>query len=139
MAYVRIHNKGDYRYEERAANAAITPGMLVKVNSSNKVLAHDSSAGAFERIFAMEDSLQGNEVSDAYAANETVCLLIGYPGTVVNALCNAGTSYTVGLAVESNGDGTLKSGTTNIVGYVETAVDLSDSACDDALVPIRLV
>lgn len=135
----RIHNKGDYRYDEFTAYAAITPGMLVEVNSDNEVLAHDASASSGERMFAMEDALQGDEATHAYEAGERVAVLIAYPGTVVNALCNAGTNYTVGLAVESNGDGMLKSGTTSIIGYVEEASDLSQSADVDSLVPIRLV
>src|SRR5512138_1087204 len=96
MAISRIHSKGDYRYEEHVAHATITPGMLLKINSDNEVLAHDSSGGVAERIFAMEDALQGNGVTTNYSAGSVVPCLIGQRGTVVNALLESGTSYAVG-------------------------------------------
>ena len=137
---VRIHNKGAYRYEEfDAGESGIYPGMLLEVNSDGEVIKHNSSATVAEKMFAMEDALQGEDVTDVYTSGTTVCVLIGQSGTVVNALCNSGTNYTKGLIVESNGDGTLKSGATAPVGVVEVASDLTVSGAEDTLIPIRLL
>jgi hypothetical protein len=136
----RIHSKGDYRYEEHVADAAITPGMLLEINSDNEVLAHNSSGAAAEALFAMEDALQGATVDDDYAAGEVCCCILPSKGSVVNALLYAGTNYTVGTVLESQGDGTLKSGTTFPIAVVEdSACDLSASGAVDTLHPVRIL
>lgn len=136
----RIHSKGDYRYEEHVAYSTISPGMLLEINSDNKVLAHNSVSTVGECLFAMEDALQGNEVSDDYSANAVVCCMIPAKGSVVNALLYAGTNYTVGAILESHGDGTLTTGTTYPIAVVEdSACDLSGSAAVDTLHPVRIL
>lgn len=137
---VRIHNKGPYRYEEYEAGETITPGQLLEVNSDNEVIKHNSSATVAEYLFALENALEGDDVDDTYAEGEVVCCLIGQSGTVVNAWLNSGTNYTIGTIVESNGDGTLKSGSTAPIGVIEDeACDLSGSGAVDTLHPVRLL
>lgn len=137
---VRIHNNGAYRYEEfTAGEAGIYPGMLLEINSSGNAIKHNSASTVAEKMFAMEDALQGDDVTDVYTSGTKVCVLIGQSGTVVNALCNSGTNYTKGTIVESHGDGTLASGSTYPIGVVEVATDLSDSGAVDTLVPVRLL
>jgi hypothetical protein len=137
---VRIHSKGDYRYEEHVADTTITPGMLLEINSDNEVLPHNSASTVAEPLFALENALEGDDVDDNYSAAEVVCCLIGQSGTVVNVLLNSGTNYTVGTIVESNGDGTLKAGSTAPIGVIEdSACDLSASGAVDTLHPVRLL
>jgi hypothetical protein len=136
----RVHSKGDYRYEEHTADAAISPGMLLEINSDNEVLAHNSASTVGECLFAMEDALQGNDLTDDYAAGDLVPCMIPVKGSVVNALLYAGTSYTVGQILESNGDGTLTTGSTYPIAVVEdSAKDLSDSAAVNTLHPVRIL
>lgn len=136
----RIHSKGDYRYEEHVASTTITPGMLLEINSSNQVLPHNSASTVGEALFAMEDALQGNEVSDNYSANNVCCCMLPAKGSVVNALLLAGVSYSVGDILESNGDGTLTTGTTYPIAVVEdSAKDLSGSGAVNSLHPVRIL
>ena len=140
MTVNRIHNKGPYEYEEFVAGeAGIYPGMLLEENSSGKVIKHNSSGVVADKMFAMEDALQGNDVDDVYTNANVVCCMIGQSGTVVNALLLAGVSYTVGAILESNGDGTLTTGTTYPIAVVETACDLSGSGASNTLSPVRLL
>jgi len=136
----RIHSKGDYRYEEHTASAAISPGMLLEINSDSEVLAHNSSSTVGECLFAMEDALQGNDLSDDYADGDLVACIIPMKGSVVNAFLLAGVSYSVGEVLESNGDGTLTTGTTYPIAVVEdSAKDLSNSLAEDTLHPVRIL
>jgi len=58
---------------EKVANAAITPGHLLELMSTNKVKVHASLAGVVtSKMFALEDELQGKEIDDAYAADDVV-------------------------------------------------------------------
>ena len=136
----RIHSKGDYRYEEHVADAALYPGHLLEINSDNEVLKHNSASTVAECLFAMEDVLQGRLVSTAYAAAEVVPCILPAKGSVVNARLLAGVSYTVGAVLESNGDGTLTTGTTYPLAVVEdSACDLSGSGAVDTLHPVRIL
>lgn len=146
MAHRRIHNKGDYRLEEAEAGGAITPGMLIKVNSEGKVVVHTTEGGFAENAFAAEDQLQGNTISDAYSSGDIVTYLLPYKGSSINALLKAGQDVNKGDALISNGDGTLKaesdasSGTDvkQIVAYAEEALDLSGSGAVNTLVAARV-
>ena len=57
---------------ERVANAAITPGMLIEIMSTNKVRAHATAQGNAAKIFALEDELQGKGIDDNYSALDPV-------------------------------------------------------------------
>jgi len=136
----RIHSKGDYRYEEHVADAALSPGHLLEINSDNEVLKHNSASVDAQALFAMEDALQGRIVSTAFAAAEVVPCILPAKGSVVNVLLYAGVSYTVGQILESHGDGTLTTGTTFPLAVVEdSACDLSGSGAVDTLHPVRIL
>ena len=136
----RIHSKGDYRYEEHVADAALSPGHLLEINSDNEVLKHNSASVDAQALFAMEDALQGRIVSTAFAAAEVVPCILPAKGSVVNVLLYAGVSYTVGQILESTGDGTLTTGTTYPLAVVEdSACDLSGSGAVDTLHPVRIL
>ena len=136
----RIHSKGDYRYEEHVADAALSPGHLLEINSDNEVLKHNSASVDAQALFAMEDALQGRLVSTAYAAAEVVPCILPAKGSVVNVYLYAGTSYAVGDILESHGDGTLTTGTTFPLAVVEdSACDLSGSGAVDTLHPVRIL
>jgi hypothetical protein len=94
--------------EEFVANAAITPGMLVELMSTNKLRAHATSGGeAAAKWFALEDELQGKGIDDAYAATDPVQVWVCVPGEVVYALIADGQTIAKGDYLESNGAGRL--------------------------------
>lgn len=92
----------------RTANAAITPGHLVEVMTTNKLRVHASAGGNAQKAFALEDEGQGKTISDAYAANDLVRYVIAERGSEINAIIKDGQNIAIGDPLESAGDGTLQ-------------------------------
>ena len=168
MTANRIWLSGEGVLKEAACGTALYPGHLVMLNSSGNVIPHNTEAGYAERAFALEDALQGNIVTTAYAVAtgstgasswmgpDRVQYAILSPGAVVNAKLKAGYVYTVGGQVVSAGDGTLEpvaslSTTTvtvkQVIGILlaplgstsTTAIDLSATGAVATLSPIRVL
>ncbi len=93
------------RRDEAIANAAITPGMLIELMSTGKVRAHATAGGSAVLMVAFESENEGEDVTDAYAANDQV--LFGYfaAGQRVNVLLADGETAVKNSFLESNGDG----------------------------------
>lgn len=122
------------------ANAAITPGHLIERMSTNKVRVHATANGIAQKMFALEDDLQGKDVSDAYAAAAQVRCGIFRNGEEVSARLANGENVIIGDKLVSNGNGELKKyvhdsaaldDTNNIVAFALEAVDMSDSSAAD--------
>jgi len=143
MAYntIKVKKYSDV-IEEMVASAAITPGMLLIIESTGKVKAHNQADKDVFPIFALEDELQGKGIDDAYAANAPVQCWIPYRGDIVNAILADGQKVVVGDPLTSDGYGRLKKHVTDtgastvpwtvypeqIVGYAAEALDLSGSS-----------
>lgn len=95
-------------FEEWEAAAALTPGHLVELTSANKVQKHSTAGETAIPMFALEDELQGKEISDDYAADDPVQVWIPTRGDRVYALLANNENVAVGDFLVSNGDGTLK-------------------------------
>lgn len=108
MAYRTIVLKGDAIRKELKAGGAITPGHLCQRNSSGNVVVHPTAGGNASPIFAIEDSLQGNEVGDAYALNDRVHLAYLSSGMEVVGILTTSQTVAIGDLLESVGDGTLR-------------------------------
>jgi len=147
MSANRIQLSGGFRTEEATASGAVTPGMLLEEDSSAEVKAHATEGGYCERLFAIEDALQGNTVDDVYADDALVQFHVVDPGAEVDALIKAGESIVVGERLISAGDGTLiaegsvSSGTTiqQIIANAREAIDLSASGTSDTCAKVRVV
>lgn len=138
MAYetIKLKKYSDV-IEEYEAHATIIPGMLLSLNSDNEVLAHGTSTGNAEKIFALEDELQGKGIDDDYTAGDKVQCWIAGRGDQVNALLKDEETIVIGDFLESDGEGRLKKYTADIpdssfyiyplqiVGVALEAVDLS--------------
>lgn len=113
----------DYSHivEEYVAAGAITPGMLVEVDSTGEVKAHADASGFAAAMFATEDEFFGKTIDDAYAADDMVQVWLPRPGDVVYALLAAGEDVEIGAKLVSNGAGALKE-------YVEDASDATYGA-----------
>jgi hypothetical protein len=140
----RIHSKGPFTQEEyKAAESGIYPGMQVKLDSNGELVKHSTSGGAIgdERMFAMEDQIQGKTVDDVYADDSIVTVIIPYLGCEINMLLLDDEVVEIGDKIMAGGAGQVKenSGGSSILGIATGALDLSTSAAlADALVPVRI-
>lgn len=150
----QIQLKGDFRHEENIGSGVITPGMLLEVATNTDgdmlVKAHATEGGQFERLFAVEDALQGKTVADNYADGDLVSYHVAQPGAEVMALVNGGVGLSnvqLGEQLISHGDGTLcpigDLNTTTLDDFVVAiameTVDLSQTADVDTLVRVRVL
>lgn len=143
MAYntIKVKKYSDV-IEEMVASAAITPGMLLIIESTGKVKAHNQADKDVFPIFALEDEMRGKGIDEAYAANDPVQCWIPYRGDIVNAILADGQKVVIGDPLTSDGYGRLKKHVTDtgastvpwtvypeqIVGYAAEALDLSGSS-----------
>ncbi len=107
--------------EEKEAVAAITPGDLIELTSADKFQRHSSAGGNAQRCFAMEDELQGKEISDDYSADDIVLARTMSNGDRVNALLTTSQTVVIGDKLESNGDGKLRKYVRNSSSGVDEA------------------
>jgi hypothetical protein len=148
MSYATIAILGSPVVKERTANAAITPGHLIELMSTNYVRVHATAGGTAQKMFALEDENQGNEISDAYTAANVCRYGVFSPGQEVYAILADGETAVIGSKLESNGDGTLRVvdtdasagdiGVQSIVGIALEAVDMSGSSGEDPSGRIRI-
>lgn len=105
--YKTITVKGlPVRNENVATAVAITPGYLIELIAAGTVQAHSTSGGVAEKMFALEDELQGKEIGDNYAVSTLIQHGIFRAGDEVYAKVTG--SPAIGEKVCSNGDGTLR-------------------------------
>ena len=116
--------------------------MLLIIENTGTVKAHNLADQDAFPIFALEDELQGKGIDDAYAANAPVQCWIPYRGDIVNAILADGEKVDIGDPLTSDGYGRLKKHVTDtgssavpwtvypeqIVGYAAEALDLSGSS-----------
>lgn len=110
---------------DTAAGAAITPGHLcqryIPSGTINRVRKHANASQLSVRLVAMENSAANKSVSDDYNANDLVQMVVGGPGVSLWMWIPSGANISYGALLESNGDGTLKAGTTApLFGALET-------------------
>jgi hypothetical protein len=144
MAINRIVVRGEGVREERLAAAEIYPGELVLVDSAGKFNVHGTEGGEALRCFAIEDSLQGNPTSTAYAAGKLVQAKYMKSGDKVMAMLKAGVDVVIGEQLISDGDGTLvgasdiTGGSTvnDVIGVADEAKDLTATGAANTLIKI---
>jgi hypothetical protein len=102
------NNTDEYRFELKATEA-ITPGHLSERVTATTVRKHATAGGDVDEVLvAVEDDLQGNDISDAYAADDRVQLNHFGSGDEVYMWLADGENVAFGDQLESNGDGTLR-------------------------------
>jgi len=95
-------------FENIEGAGAITPGMLLGVNADGKVAVHSVAGGPAEKMFAIEDALQGKGIDDDYADGDFVRCWVAGRGDEVNALLTESQTIGVGDFLESAGNGKLQ-------------------------------
>lgn len=124
---------------EYVAAEAITPGMLLTLGSANTVALNTDAGLACEKLFAMEDELQGRTIDTDYDADDPVQCWSAIPGEEVLAWLANGEDVAIGEKLVSNGDGQLKAMTaddpsdyvieeTPLAIVIVAAVDMSGSS-----------
>jgi len=117
MASSTYHNialQGAAVRGEALADAALTPGHLLEINTDEEVLKHATADGAhLGPLVALEsptaDPSASAAIDTAYAAGDTVYYAVGQPGDVYYMSLAANQTAVKGISpLVSNGDGTLK-------------------------------
>ena len=108
MAYRTIVLVGALRVKEALASGVVTPGALVARSSATQVLVHPTDSGFAQKLFAIEDDLQGKMVSETYASGARVRFHVASPGDEIAALIKTSETLVVGDKLVSAGNGTLK-------------------------------
>lgn len=145
MAYYTITLRGPWQPIELPCGGNIWPGMLCKENSSGQAVVHATAGGFAEKIFALEDALQGLAPDTEYTTvGNMMPLGIFQSGALVNAMLYAGSNYTGGTQLISHGDGTLYPTTgspSEIIAVVpyDYALNLSASGAVNTLNPVRIL
>ena len=127
--------------KELQAAAAVTPGYLCERASATTVQKHSGAGLNAAKMFALENEVVGGEIDTDYATGDNVLLAVCAPGTEVYALvAAAATAITVGAALESAGDGTLRLATVDaatddtqrdsVVAYAIEAVNNSGGGAE---------
>lgn len=138
---IQIKNFGGVVYEERtAAEAGIKPGMLCMVDTSEDAAKHNEEGGRAECLVAIEDSLQGKTVDDAYTISTPVRLVRFRPGEEFFGLLNAHVNVAVGEKMCSYGNGLFRSASDSgsYQAYaVAVALEASAAVVTDVLIRMR--
>lgn len=95
------------RFQFEAAGT-ITPGDLLDINSSSRMLRHATAGLAHSRMVAVENDIGGDEITDDYLVNEIVQFNACRPGDLVFMRLDTGQTIAVGDFLESSGDGSLR-------------------------------
>jgi len=144
----RIQLKGNSGcYEEYLAAGVIKPGHLIRVQLNGFVIPHDFERGQAERMFALEDALQGRGIETAYASGERVFCYLAVPGEQIYAWLAFGQSVQIGDFLASDGNGNLAAiaesgGATfqrDSVAVAMEAVDNNDSGDNNARIKVRIL
>jgi hypothetical protein len=127
---------------ERVANAAITPGMLIELMSTNKVKAHATAGGNIAPIMiALENELEGEDIDTNYAAADQVQCWVARPGDVAYLILSDGQNASIGSYLESAGNGYVNVHTVDsmsgeysrpICAMALEALDLSGSSGEES-------
>ncbi len=130
---------------EKVAAEAITPGMLIAVNSDDKFAKVSGEGAVLMPMFALEDELQGNGITDDYAEGDPVQAWIPQRGEEVLAILEDGETAVIGSQLISAGNGNVKvydgSSAHEIIAIATEAVDMSGSSGEDpdGRIAIRLI
>jgi hypothetical protein len=109
-----IRSKGPYIQDEAYTTEAVTPGQILQIDASETVglnlepqvkLCAETDVYV-ERMFAVEDGLQGKTVDDDYDADTLVTYIIPHRGSCVNARVAVAT-YAAGDKLVQDGSGAL--------------------------------
>ena len=135
------------RLAEFTAGGTVQPGDLCVRGSAGTVTVHATEGGYAERMFAVEDALQGNDLADSYSSASKMSVYFALPGDEINAFIKSGESIVIGDELVSKGDGTLikdsgvSSGVTvkQVIAIATETLDLSASGAVDTRSKVSVI
>lgn len=149
MAYKKIVLMGNpFQKESTVATAVAYPGYLLILASATTIKPHNVAGGPVAKMFAIENSLQGEDIDTLYAVGDRIQYVCPRPGDEILAVLKDGQNASAGSFLESAGDGTLQVMTPSSAGVVEhpsslvaialEAKNLTSSALGDVLSEKRI-
>lgn len=120
-------------YEEAPVKAAetILPGHLVLENASGEWINHNAASKGGDYRIANMNIIEQKSATTALTAGDDATAFVPRPGEVYNVVVADGETIAIGDPLVSNGDGTVKEGTTDgfddILFYAREAVTTSGS------------
>jgi len=120
--------KGDsWVTHEAVAAVALTPGEFVTFNGTRQFAL--PAAGDTLKMIMIENDIEGQEITDDYAALDQARAVVMQPGSIVRAILTDGQNVPIGRELELDGNGTLITiGSNEAIAMALEAVDASDSA-----------
>ncbi len=133
--------KGRGIRQEAVAAGAFTPGHLLKMDNTGKLLVHAAAKGYAVPRFAVENDIVGKEIGDAYAADDYAQSEILHSGCEVLGFMEvSAAAVVIGDFVESAGDGSFQKWTDGVaLAECLEAVDNSANASSQARIKLRLL
>lgn len=129
---------------EREAGGAITPGMLVEIDSSDNFIVHNTAGGICSKMVAVESAITGDDIDHPYATGEVTLVNACRTGDEVLLRASNGEAIVIGSFLESDGAGAVQVATEDSAGATEysasvvavavEAKDMSDSSAADPTV-----
>lgn len=123
---------------EGIASGALVPGMLAKMDSANKFLAHATQYGKGQVLIVGVNSFTGKDIAEtSYAIGDLVFMHAPERGDLCALLLKDGQTIVAGDQLVSNGDGTFKkvnASTDHVFAIAEDALDLSAAGANDLIV-----
>ena len=120
MAYKTVCVIADGAIQKEAKGSGIiTPGMLIEKLSSGSVRPHGSAGCDAQRMFAVENDLEGEEIGDDYASGDRILYKVFQGGNEVYAILTTSQTVRIGDWLESDGNGYLRKHASDSAGVVE--------------------
>ena len=94
--------------EEAICDGTPLPGHLLKIVSTGHFAVHATAGGNAQKRFAIEDELQGKDITTAYTVSTLCQAVIAQSGEFIQARLKASENVAIGDYLESAGNGTLQ-------------------------------
>lgn len=107
---------------ELEAESTLRAGMILELDSDNKVKPHSGAGENALPYVALEDELQGNEIGDEYSADDPVQVWIPGKGCEAQLLLGNAQNISIGDLLESEGNGKLVKHTPGQYGFGKQVV-----------------
>ncbi len=112
---------------EADVDVIVTPGEFVVFSATGTFEL--PAAGDLSKLIAIENDIEGQEITDDYAANDRARAVFPQPGSVVQAILTDGQDVPIGRELEVDANGTLITiGSNQPIAVAMEAIDASDSA-----------
>lgn len=118
--------------EEAVADGAITPGMLLALQSTGKLKANATAAKKMRCVIAVENELFSGVIATAYASGDHVFAKTFPPGAPFYGFLDAGETAVKGTLLVPSTGGSFKAKTAgvddmHVMAEAQEAVDLATS------------